>query len=65
MNKNCYLIGLLACNDGGAVAIDTRCNQLEHARSLGALVLLATHNPEIAEQADRQIDFLDGVMVAR
>ena len=33
---------------------------LEHARSLDALVLLATHNPEIAGLADRQVHLLDG-----
>ncbi len=49
-------------SQNGQIVVDLL---LEHARSLGALVLLATHNPEIAEQADRQIDFLDGVMVAR
>lgn len=45
----------------GQVVVDLL---LEHARSLGALVLLATHNPEIARQADRRVHLLDGTVVA-
>lgn len=37
---------------------------IEHARSQGALVLLATHNPEIASAADRQIELRDGRLIA-
>ena len=34
-----------------------------HAREQGALVLMATHNPEIARAADRNIALLDGRLV--
>ena len=37
---------------------------IEHARSQGALVLLATHNPEIACAADRRLEMRDGRLVA-
>jgi ABC-type lipoprotein export system ATPase subunit len=49
--------------------LDSRNGQLvidlliEHARSQRALVLLATHNPEIAGAADRCIDMRDGRLV--
>ncbi len=33
---------------------------MQHARSQNALVLLATHNPEIASAADRRIEMRDG-----
>ena len=36
---------------------------LEHARFEGALVLLATHNPELAAMADRRLVMLDGRLV--
>jgi ABC-type lipoprotein export system ATPase subunit len=36
---------------------------IEHARSQGALVLLATHNPEIAAATDRQLEMRDGRLV--
>jgi ABC-type lipoprotein export system ATPase subunit len=38
---------------------------LEHARTQGALVLLATHNPDLARRADRRIELLDGRMAER
>jgi len=37
---------------------------MAHARSQGALVLIATHNPEIAGAADRRIELCDGRLVA-
>ena len=37
---------------------------VEHVRSRGALVLLATHNPDVARVANRRIELLDGEMVA-
>lgn len=37
---------------------------VEHARTQGALVIIATHNPEIARSADRTIALLDGRLVA-
>lgn len=49
--------------------LDSRNGQIvvellvEHARSRGALVLLATHNPEVARVADCRIELLDGGMV--
>lgn len=49
--------------------LDSRNGQLvldllmEHARSQNALVLLATHNPEIACAADRRIEMRDGQLV--
>lgn len=48
--------GNLDSRAGGAVA-DLL---LSHARSLGALVLVATHNPELAQAADRRLHLLDG-----
>lgn len=36
---------------------------LTHARTQGALVLVATHNPEIARLADREVHLLDGAVV--
>jgi ABC-type lipoprotein export system ATPase subunit len=36
---------------------------VSHARTQGALVLMATHNPEIANVADRRIELLDGEVV--
>ncbi len=36
---------------------------IEHSRSQGALVVLATHNPEIACAADRQLVMCDGKLV--
>ncbi|MDP2958817.1 MAG: ABC transporter ATP-binding protein [Longimicrobiales bacterium] len=36
---------------------------VEHVRSQGALVLLATHNPDVARVAHRRIELLDGEMV--
>ena len=33
---------------------------MAHAREQGALVLIATHNPEIARRADRRIELRDG-----
>jgi len=36
---------------------------MAHARSQGALVLIATHNPEIARAADRHIELCDGSLV--
>lgn len=50
--------------------LDSRNNSLvvdllvAHARTHGALVLIATHNPEIAHRADRRIALCDGRMVA-
>lgn len=35
-----------------------------HARSQGALVLIATHNPEIARASDRHIELCDGRLLA-
>ena len=35
----------------------------EHAHSQGALVLIATHNPDIAAQADRHITLCDGRVI--
>ena len=46
-------------SQNGQIVVDLL---LEHARSLGTLVLLATHNPEIAGLADRQVGLLDGVV---
>ena len=49
--------------------LDSRNGQLvvdllmTHARSQGALVLMATHNPEIARLADRRIELRDGKIV--
>lgn len=49
--------------------LDSRNGQLvvdlltQHARSQSALVLLATHNPEIAAAADRRIEMHDGQLV--
>ncbi len=37
---------------------------MAHARVHGALVLIATHNPEIARRADRRIALSDGRLVA-
>jgi ABC-type lipoprotein export system ATPase subunit len=37
---------------------------LGHARSQGALVLIATHNPDIADACDRRIELRDGRLVA-
>src|SRR5450830_217463 len=37
---------------------------MAHARSQGALVLIATHNPEIAGAADRRIELCDGRLLA-
>lgn len=37
---------------------------VSHARTQGALVLMATHNPEIAAVADRHLELLDGELVA-
>jgi len=37
---------------------------MAHARAHGALVLIATHNPEIARRADRRIGLCDGRVVA-
>ncbi|MHB8948931.1 MAG: ABC transporter ATP-binding protein [Rhodoferax sp.] len=37
---------------------------MAHARAHGALVLIATHNPEIARKADRRIALRDGRLVA-
>jgi putative ABC transport system ATP-binding protein len=37
---------------------------LGHARSQGALVLVATHNPDIAGACDRRIELRDGRLVA-
>ena len=36
-----------------------------HARTRGALVLMATHNPEIVKAADRSIRLMDGRLVSR
>jgi ABC-type lipoprotein export system ATPase subunit len=36
---------------------------IEHARSQSALVLLATHNPEIARAANRQLALRDGRLI--
>ncbi len=50
--------------------LDTRNGQvvinllMSHARSRGALILMATHNPEIAAQADRRVELRDGVVVS-
>jgi len=38
---------------------------MAHARSQGALVLMATHNPEVARVADRYIALRDGEVVER
>ena len=49
--------------------LDTRNGEMvvdllmTHARSQGALVLMATHNPEIARLADRRIELRDGKIV--
>lgn len=49
--------------------LDSRNGQLvvdlliQHARSQSALILLATHNPEIAAAADRRIEMRDGQLV--
>ena len=37
---------------------------MEHARAQNALVMLATHNPEIASAACRRIEMRDGQLVA-
>lgn len=44
----------------GAIVTDLL---VAHARRQGALVLLATHNPEVARAADRTIELLDGALV--
>ena len=50
--------------------LDSRNNSLvvdllvAHARTHGALVLIATHNPEIARRADRRIALCDGRLAA-
>ena len=50
--------------------LDTRNGEIvvdllvTHARSQGALVLMATHNPDIARTADRCIELLDGTIVS-
>jgi ABC-type lipoprotein export system ATPase subunit len=36
---------------------------MAHARAQGALVIIATHNPEIARVADRRIELCDGSLV--
>jgi ABC-type lipoprotein export system ATPase subunit len=41
----------------GAVVVDLL---LQHARREGALVIIATHNPEIARLGDRHLALLDG-----
>ncbi|NJD19404.1 MAG: ABC transporter ATP-binding protein [Gemmatimonadetes bacterium] len=49
--------------------LDTRNGQVvvdlmvEHARSQGALVVVATHNPDVARVADRHVELLDGTLV--
>ena len=49
--------------------LDTRNGQrvidllLEHSRSHGALVIVATHNPDIAAACDRRIELRDGRLV--
>lgn len=49
--------------------LDSRNGQLvvellmQHARSQNALILLATHNPEVASAADRRIEMRDGQLV--
>jgi putative ABC transport system ATP-binding protein len=45
----------------GGIVVDLL---MEHARQEGALVLMATHNPEIAAAADRRIGLRDGLLVA-
>jgi ABC-type lipoprotein export system ATPase subunit len=37
---------------------------VEHARAQGALVLIATHNPEIAQALDRTIELRDGELTS-
>lgn len=44
----------------GQVVVDLL---VEHARSQGALVLVATHNPDVARAADRHVELLDGRLV--
>ncbi|HSW27957.1 MAG TPA: ABC transporter ATP-binding protein [Longimicrobiales bacterium] len=44
----------------GQVVVDL---MVEHARAQGALVLVATHNPEVARVAGRHIELLDGQLV--
>ncbi|HLG04929.1 MAG TPA: ABC transporter ATP-binding protein [Gemmatimonadales bacterium] len=44
----------------GRIVIDLL---ITHARSQGALVLMATHNPEVARLADRRIELRDGEVV--
>jgi ABC-type lipoprotein export system ATPase subunit len=44
----------------GQVVVDL---MVEHARSQGALVLVATHNPEVARVASRHVELLDGALV--
>ena len=36
---------------------------VQHARSQQALLLVATHNPDIAAAMDRRIELRDGVLV--
>jgi ABC-type lipoprotein export system ATPase subunit len=45
----------------GRIAVDLL---VSHARTQGALVLMATHNPDIAALADRRLELLDGELVA-
>ena len=37
---------------------------VQHARSDGALVVVATHNPDLAARMDRRLQLLDGLLVA-
>ena len=36
---------------------------VQHARSDGALVVVATHNPDLAARMDRRLHLLDGQLV--
>jgi lipoprotein-releasing system ATP-binding protein len=36
---------------------------IEHARAQGALVIVATHNPDLAARMDRRLVMLDGQLV--
>jgi ABC-type lipoprotein export system ATPase subunit len=36
---------------------------VEHARAQGALVIVATHNPDLAARMDRRLVMLDGRLV--
>lgn len=47
-----------SCN--GRVVVDLL---VAHAHRAGALVLLATHNPEVAAAADRRLELMDGRLV--